>query len=420
MPVVSPTAPGSSPTGSRGPTSSAASSEPTGSADPTPTDVAPLSNTVSPTGSPGAGWVPLAEAPDAGAAWSADSQHLLVWLQTPGAPPESYSVRVMDRAGALLQAHEAVTEPVWLDERRFVAYRLDWQQDEAGDWFAQTGPNGERLGTALIGEIGSSDLTEAIALPMHAALSDGRGAFALTRFDGAGSAEFAVWADGTLTDWRPGSPSAWSGPGDRLAVIHPRDAGPHAEGWLEIVAWPGLANVWSSDEQGSISGASFDPTGAFVAFPEFTERPTPPREVPRFDLTVRVVDLGSGELGGFEAVENGSYAWLAEARIVVVGFDSSTATVYDMTGGVLASAEVVGPNVVSAGGGSLLLFYDGELDEPPMQILRREQLTLLDSPGTLAGPAPAIAPNGSAIVVVVRVPSGEPGGPPATVLLHAL
>ncbi len=414
QPLVSPSDAPPSPSASPGAGSPNAS--PTSGA----TSGATPAGSSSPSATPVAGWLALAQAPDAGAAWSVDAQHLLVWLGTPGAPPESFSVRVIDRSGTLVQSHEAVTEPVWLDERRFIAYRLDWQQDEAGDWFAQTGPNGERLGSALIGEIGSAQLTEAAGLPLDPAISNGRGALALTGFASGGDAEFAVWADGELTAWRPGYPSTWSAPGDRLAVIHARDSGPAAEGWLEVVAWPGLDNVWSSDEQVRIGSAAFDPTGGLVAFPEFAERPTPPRQVPEFDLTVRIADLGSGELGGFTALENGSFAWLAGDRMVVVGFDSSRATVYDLAGSVLATEDVAGPNVVSAANGAVLLFYDGELDEPPMQVMRADSFAVLESPGTLAGPPPAMAPDGSAIVVVARLPSAQPGGPPATVLLHPL
>jgi hypothetical protein len=52
--------------------------------------------------------------------------------------------------------------------------------------------------------------------------------------------------------------------------------------------------------------------------------------------------------------------------------------------------------------------------------MRGGVLRLLGSPGTLAGPAPVLAADGSGLLVVVRLSSSAPQGPPATVLLHRL
>jgi hypothetical protein len=169
-----------------------------------------------------------------------------------------------------------------------------------------------------------------------------------------------------------------------------------------------------------ISEALFDPSGAYIAYAEYIEQPTPPRQVPAFDLLLRIVDLASGELTTFKALENGDFAWDSSGNVVVVGFDSQQATSYDRQGVVVATGQVVGPNVTASADGSTLLFYDAELDQPQLQIMRGGVLRLLGSPGTLAGPAPVLAADGSGLLVVVRLSSSAPQGPPATVLLHRL
>ena len=378
----------------------------------------PIGRPSDPTAAP-EGWLPLDQAPDAVGTWSPDAAHVLVGLSAPGGPPEAHGVRLVTRDGQHVSAFERVTDPVWIDDERFVAYRPDWRQDESGSWFAETGDNGERLGTALMGTLSSGQLDEA-DLPTDPALSNGHGALAIAGLDDSGAAEFAVWADDELADWRPGQPIAWSPTGDRLALIHSRDEGPTAEGWLEVVDWPGLSTAWSSDPAVRVAEAFFDPSGQFIAYADFLERPRQPRQPPEFDLIVRIIDLVAGVSAAFMAVENGDFAWDAAGHIVVVGFESLQASWYDRQGVVVATAAVIGPNVVASADGSTLLFYDAELDEPPMQVMRGGVLRLLDSPGTLAGPAPLVAPDGSGLLVVVRPPSSAPQGPPATVLLHRL
>lgn len=365
------------------------------------------------------GWLPLAQAPDAVGTWSTDAAHVLVGLSMPGGPPEAHGVRLMTRDGQQVSEFEQVTDPVWIDDERFVAYRLDWRQDESGAWFAETGPNGERLATVLVGTTTSDGLTES-ELPVEPAISNGGGALAVTRFDEAGRAEFAVWENDAITDWRPGQPMHWSTAGDRLAVIHSSDSGPAAEGWLEVVEWPGLSTTWSSDPALRVADARFDPSGHFIAYAEYLEQPTQPRQPPAFDLIVRIVALATGDVGAFKALENGDFAWDAQGELIVVGFDSHQATWYDRRGTLIAQEGVVGPNVIASADGSSVLFYDAELDRPPVQVMRGGDLRVLGSPGTLAGPSPRLAPDGSGLLVVVRLPSSAPQGPPATVLLHRL
>ena len=387
------------------------------SATPTTVPTVPISPLPTPAHTPQAGWIRLADAPEAGAAWSSDGQHLLVWTAAPGGPPETNVVRLVTRSGEQVREFEAVTDPVWLDSLRFVLYRLDWRQDEGGEWYAETGPNGERLGSVLAGALGSSELSP-LTMPIDPALPNGRGVLALARFDSGDRAEYALWSDGAMSDWRPGYPTTWSHAGDRLLLVHSRDFGPGAEGWLEVAGSDGTT-IWS-DESVRVGGGLFDPTGFYLAYPEFVERPRLPREVPMFDLVVRIVDLATGAVDGFPAQENGAFAWTSDGNLVVVGFESQQATVYDRAGDALSTAAVLGPTIVASEDGSTLLIYDAELDEPPMQIQRGGALSLLDTPGTLAGPAPDLSPDGSGLVAVVRLPSSAPQGPPATVLLHNL
>jgi hypothetical protein len=341
----------------------------------------------------------------------------LIGLSTPGGPPEAQVVRLLTSRGDVVHDFTAATDPLWIDDGRLLAYRLDWRQDESGIWYAETGPSGERLGVALSGRVGAGELTE-IDLPLGPVLSNGRGSLAVAASDGSG--EYAVWSDGILSAARAGYPIAWSANGDRLALIHTSDDGPAAAGWLEVVEWPGPSAEFSSDPALRISEALFDPSGAYIAYAEYIEQPTPPRQVPAFDLLLRIVDLASGELTTFKALENGDFAWDSSGNVVVVGFDSQQATSYDRQGVVVATGQVVGPNVTASADGSTLLFYDAELDQPQLQIMRGGVLRLLGSPGTLAGPAPVLAADGSGLLAVVRLPSSAPQGPPASVLLHRL
>ncbi len=406
--VATPTnSPSSGPTST--PDSTPAGSEPSTSPSPDPTG----------TPEPQEGWIQLAAASDASATWSPDAAHLLVALTIPGGPPDGNQVQVLARDGTVLQTHEGVSDPVWLDSQRFVAYRLDWEQDESGEWSPATGPNGERLGTAELGSI-DSDLLAIVEVPVLPALSNGTGALALTRFDANGLPETAVWSDGVLTEWRSGSPLTWSAAGEKLAFVLPQRSGPANEGPLEVVSWPGLATVWQSGPEVSVSTADFDPTGTYLAYPEFVEQPRQPRQAPTFNLMLNVINLAAGNSIGIPAPENGDFSWLSEERLIVVGFELLEASVIDFDGAVLAQQSVVGPNVIASADGLTALFYDAELDAPQMQILRGDELTLLDSPGLMTAQAPHMARDGSGVLVVVRAATSSPTGSPATVLLHNL
>jgi hypothetical protein len=326
-------------------------------------------------------------------------------------------VQVLGRDGSLVGEYEALADPLWLDEDEFIGYRLDWQQDESGEWFAATGPNGERLGTVLMGNLGSEELTE-VDVPLGPALSSGTNQLAITRFDAAGLPETAVWGDGFLTEWLPGAPLAWSAGTDHLVLVVPRRSGPSIEGSLNVVEWPSMRSDWSSAPDLAVSTAAFDATGTYLAYPEFVPRPRVPRQVPEFDLIVNVVDIGADTISPVQAPENGEFAWLAHDRLIVVGFDSYHASVLDLGGEVLAQESVVGPNVITSESGLTAVFYDAELDQPPMQILTADELRELQSPGILAGPAPALAPDDSGVLVVARQSGGE--NTPATVLIHLL
>jgi hypothetical protein len=331
----------------------------------------------------------------------------------------------MSRDGSVVRTYDELADPVWLDSQRFIGYRLNWQQDDSGEWFAATGPDGERLGSPLLGSVGAEVLTE-MDIPLGPAVANGYGALAVVRFDDAELPETAIWFDGALSEWRSGGPMGWSRFGEQLALVHPRRSGPASEGWLEVVSWPELTTLWS-DESLTVSTALFDPPGSSLAYPEYVERPRQPRQVPEFDLNVRLVDLATGQVGGFTAAENGDFAWidvtlLEGQEIIVVGFDSLQAMVYDRVGQSipLTGEPIAGPTVIGSADGSTMLFYDAELEESPLQFLRGEQLALLETPGLLTGPAPALAPDGSGVIVIARQATSNPQGSPATVLLHSL
>jgi len=405
------------------------SSGPTSAPAPTPTSSTPTSS--DPSGSPSAeptgtpipqeGWVQLAAASDASAVWAPDAAHILVELAEPGEAPERQQVQLIRRDGTVVRTYDELANPIWLDAQRFVVYRLEWVQDSTGAWYALTGPNGEVGGDALQGEL-ASDALVAIDMPLGSgvAYSNGHGSLAVERFGPNGERETAVWSEGSLTEWLNGSSVSWSAAGDRLALVHPQGSGPAQEGPLEVVAWPGLATVWESAPEVSVSVAEFDTTGTKLAFPEFVERPRVPRQVPEFDLIVNVVDLSTGTVSPVPAPENGDFAWITDDRLLTVGFQSLQASVLDLSGEILVQESVAGPNVIASADGQTALLYDAELDEPQMQILRGDELTLLESPGLITGQAPQMARDGTGVLVVVRAETSSPTGSPATVLLHNL
>ncbi len=251
------TAPSTSPSLTSAPTTQAPSSGPTSTPASSLTGSDPSSSpSPDPTGTPAPqeGWVQLASASDASAVWSPDAQFILASLSTPGGPPESQQVQLLTRDGVVIRTHERLTDPVWLDPQSFVAYRLDWQQDQSGEWTPATGPNGERLGEALVGSVVSEQLL-GWDIPLGSAISSGSGALAISRFDSGGRAETSVWTQlGGLTDWHAGAPLAWSPAGDRLALVHGQPTGPPGEGWLEVIAWPGLATLWSDESLTCLDG----------------------------------------------------------------------------------------------------------------------------------------------------------------------
>jgi hypothetical protein len=355
----------------------------------------------------------LGAALQAEAAWSPDSRHILVALGTSVGPPESHVVGLLDRAGEFIRRYEAFTTSVWIDAERFALFAPEFAQDEDGVWSVVTDDEGQLVGEWSISSVDSSAL-EPTDLPNAPLLSSGHGALAVGGFAG-GEAMTSVWSDGGLSEPLAGRPAGWSPDGSTLAIVHPEQSGPSGEGPFEVFSWPGLALLYSG--AASVSDVAFSPNGARLVYPTFTELPHQPREVPEFELTLHVVDIATGSETAVATGENGAFEWLDEARLLVVGYESNHATVYSLDGSSEDAGLVAGPDVIAAA--TTLVFYDDELDEPPLSVLRTEGVREIESPGALTGPAPVLAPDGSGIIAVVRAVTGA-AEPAAQVMLHNL
>ncbi len=416
-PTISP-----SPRGSASPLPSTTTPPTIGGPTPTPV-LSPTQPTSTPASTPSStptigtgGWALLGFGELAEAAWSPDAQHMLVAFGTATGPPETHFVGLLDRAGAFIRRYETAVRPVWVDATTFLLHRPEWEQADAEEWHEITPPNGTLSGNWLIGTVASDDL-ESSSLPMWLPVSSGLGALAFQQFDSSGRSETLVWEEGSLSAPIPGRPAGWSPDGSMLAIVLPAASGPSDEGPFEVLSWPGLEILHSGTA--SVAEISFDPNGRRFAYPTYRELPRRPREVPQFELTLNVVDVTvAGEIE-IVAQENGAFQWLDDERLLVVGYGSNRATVYGLDGSAEDAGLVTGPDVIAAANGSTLVFYDDELDEPTFSVLRSDGVREIETPGALTGPAPVLAPDGSGIISVVRMPIG-PGDPAQRVLLHNL
>lgn len=199
----------------------------------------------------------------------------------------------------------------WLDATDFAIFRADAPTD------------GNYVGHAFLGRIGSADLT---ALPgTYEGLVPGpSGAAALILpWDGtlASPPRYVVIANRALSAPRDGRPAAWSRDGKTLAVFHPTMIGAPPDGaggvgtvtaWLEVVRATGESVAAARAVEASVwESATFSPDGARVAFYDTG------------GMRLAVLDLASGNVATVPTV--GQLTWAGNDELVIAEVGSSGA-----------------------------------------------------------------------------------------------
>jgi hypothetical protein len=348
--------------------------------------------------------------------WSPDARHILLEHGR-----GLGGVDLLSGDGDLLASYEAVDWALWLDSERFLLVRLE-------DREADQPRNAGRV--ASLGSLQPHD----IQLPTGYGMTNGHGAVAFIELDwhygggcepwGCVLPSFAVWTEDGTTGPRRGQPLAWTPDGDRLLVINvPRPeglgvgapaSGP-AEGWLEVLAWPGLdsierfRNVTVADHTWAL-----DPGGRYLA------------HLVLGDDEARWLEIVGLERGATTIVEEErwSFAWIADGRLVfaprrmdpLVTYQPSgsadtitpargLARAYGLDGAVVDEWPSVGSEISAARDGSVITFSDEAFSDARSFVSVLEagglrELEPLPLDGYLLNCAtPAIAPDGSALVV---------------------
>ena len=304
------------------------------------------------------------------AAWSPDGRHLLVWrngANTTADPadlwidlPDGTNLQVFDGIGGRGAGFAGAG---WIDNTRFVA-----------------GDNGRNV----LGTIGSTVLRPFMALvDVETPISNGRGVLAYrTNATYGGGEHYAVWTSAGSTKPLAGSPVAWSHDGSELVVWHwTSGTGPGSNGWVEIVAWPGLRRIaaWTTENVGLPDPGSliFDPSDRY------------------FFSAGRVHDLATGTISTIPlGVTSGEVAWTSSPEIVAADFETLRARGYDVTGHQMFETDAVGDSVTASADGSTLVFWSQHGTR--LTILRDGDERHIDAPIDVAV---LISPDGTGFVL---------------------
>jgi hypothetical protein len=342
---------------------------------------ATAAQTAAPSASPAVPWVQLTsgidpnlvgEAGTPAAWWSPDSQWLLVASGVTNGPPDQQVLTLRDRTGRILRTMQG-TAALWVDARTFIDF---------------TGTE------SLLGSVDSPTLTSTgppafVSGPYLslAGVSNGHGAVAYPLSGSLGSTStFAVWTASGTSAPVPGYPEAWSADGRHLAVWRPTEGrAPMANGWVEVLSWPGLHSELQLKEEVTSASAPgvqlFDPAGTHLSVGGVIA-----------DLTTgSVVHLAIG----FQA---GDPAWNGADELVVPSLEGGPAAVFDVGGHQIGSIEGTGDSMSASADGSLVVSWNGYDDSGPITVIRgttvEERITV---PGPLHGRSVALAPDGSAL-----------------------
>ncbi len=249
----------------------------------TPTATPPPTPIVTGTGSDAYSWQKVG-ATQAGIfpTWAPGSQHVLIDKQ---AANEYDKYDLLDRAGQSVANWSGLTDMFWLDSETVEGYESVPPFSARDQYHTEAG----RSISATDGTITPVDL------PCCDPVSNGHGAFAVTRFlpeqvQDLARPVFVVWEDGVASAEHVGLPIAWDLAGDKLVVLHPSEPNYiEYDGWIEVLNWPALTSAFKDDPSIVISDAYFDPTGKHVWY-EYVH----PDDLGVWHLEFHVIDIATG------------------------------------------------------------------------------------------------------------------------------
>jgi hypothetical protein len=281
-------------------------------------------------------WKPLGEG---AAAWSPDGRYLLV--------ERSDGIDIADASGAIRNSITGVGHALWLDGETVLAYQLsEYPTPAVGD------PIATAAALTIDAASGSSAPIDA---PCCEARSNGHGAIAVSRAlpeltRNVPRYRYALWADGTLRAESDGYALGWSPAGDVLAIVSPFAPTRGASGWLELVSWPSLDELYAAPhDEMTGNPPRFAPSGAFVAYEAISAAN---------ETTIEIVDLATRRAATIPEDNLFSWAWNGNGQLVVSAVDQPLLTTYAPDGSELGSATIAqGALVDSSAGGSTLVEY---------------------------------------------------------------
>ena len=319
-------------------------------------------------------------------------------------------MQVFDDAGNLVRTLSGAGDPVWLDAGTFEAYEVGQfpPADPNPDAFSQfhTVP-GQSVDVA-------SGAIANVTLPCCYAMSNGHGAVAVAKnmpglAGGAGSKNpsFAVWQDGSLSPEHDGEPLAWDANGDKLAVLHATQPTNGASGSVEVLSWPGLTSLYTSDTKEAVD-ATFDPSGAYVSYAIDSKD-----GAGALRMTVDVADLAAGTvatiaIAGDPTKYDEGYFWNDQGQILTYTGAAPVLSTYQSDGTKIADLDVPPSTsfTASSDGTTLISSQIGPNGyASPVSIYRGGVTTPLNIPGEVHNFS--IAPDGRQLLVIVGSDAGE-------------
>ena len=318
--------------------------------------------------------------------WAPDGEHLLLETSVPKAGIYYLGLDLVDAQGNVVRWYPGFGLAAWLDAGRFVAYSekdekpgTDFKPDQA--WVMDTDGGDPQPIDIPFGTFGP--------------LGNGHGALAfqhvLPDVNNTWRDNFVVWADGITSTRHDGYPQRWSADGTKLEVIHPfKQSG--GEGWPEIVSWPGLRTLFEAPPPEQ-TDASFDPTGAYIAYEHDEENGGQ-------DLsTIRVVTLATG---GYVDLPYANDDFWANGYLNTI--EAQTLREYDTRGNLVNSARAPGVAGFPSADGSSIAFLSDDYGTGPtldlnVVVERGGTLSALKLPAEWSNLRDALAPDGSALAI---------------------
>jgi hypothetical protein len=164
-------------------------------------------------------------------------------------------------------------------------------------------------------------------------------------------------------------------------------------GWIEVLAWPGLARLAALPGTSVASSVRFDPSGRYLLLPG----------------TGSVLDVATGkqlqvvpDSIGFDGA-----AWDEAGNLLMQAWSSDTPTLlgtYDLQGKLLSRRTAEGNTLVGTPDGKTAVTYHQQRSQAPaMTVIRNGDSHDVALPGPLLWGPPALSPDGTAMVVVCSV-----------------